>query len=465
MESSCDIKATDQEQEVKEEEEKTEKEREIPTDVLMDERKIDPEDVSPALESLERRQVLSGDAAAFLKAHNDKRRIVSPPATNMKEMTWSTELEAIARNYAKNCNFKHNKQRSGSSSTFSYVGENLYVSYGDISPEQAVTSWDDEKNDYSFTNNVCDPNSKYGCGHYTQVAWANSETVGCVKHFCSYVTNFGYRGYLVVCNYGPGGNINNWRPYTTGTTCKDCPAGYTCVNKLCSKSSGGGSNPCSTNPCKNGGTCSSVSGNAVCKCTSGWSGNTCETKDAANPCSPNPCQNGGTCTNDSGSAKCQCSGGWSGNTCTTKANTMTCNFENNMCLKNYDQNEVNFRRFSYFSMNNVRVDAPEGSSFACAYAGYVSGQKYSYLLSTYLAEAVVKVQFRYRVVGSARLSFIYKQEGKDYNTMFSYKNDNGIWQSWTVTIPSGKNTYFYFKATLESYSLVALDDVQISTIQ
>lgn len=37
-------------------------------------------------EPLEKRGVLSGDAAAFLKAHNDKRRIVSPTATDMKEM-------------------------------------------------------------------------------------------------------------------------------------------------------------------------------------------------------------------------------------------------------------------------------------------------------------------------------------------------------------------------------------------
>lgn len=39
---------------------------------------------------------MSGDAAAFLKAHNDKRRIVSPPATNMKEM-----VRKVAGNYTK----------------------------------------------------------------------------------------------------------------------------------------------------------------------------------------------------------------------------------------------------------------------------------------------------------------------------------------------------------------------------
>lgn len=43
-----------------------------------------------------------------------------------------------------------------------------------ISPGVAVTFWDNEKNDYDFANNVCDPNSKYGCGHYTQVVYNQS---------------------------------------------------------------------------------------------------------------------------------------------------------------------------------------------------------------------------------------------------------------------------------------------------
>lgn len=39
---------------------------------------------------------------------------------------------------------------------------------------------------------------------------------------------------------------------------------------------GGSTNPCGTNPCQNGGTCSSESGKAVCKCIAGWTGTTCQ---------------------------------------------------------------------------------------------------------------------------------------------------------------------------------------------
>ncbi|XP_055997127.1 cysteine-rich secretory protein LCCL domain-containing 2-like [Ostrea edulis] len=422
-------------------------------------------------EPLEKRGVLSGDAAAFLKAHNDKRRIVSPTATDMKEMQWSTELERIARNYAKKCTFAHNSQRS--SSTSYYVGENLFVSYGDMSPAQAVTSWDNEKNDYTLSSNRCDPNSKHGCGHYTQVVWANSETVGCVKHFCNYVRNFNNRGYLVVCNYGPGGNVNNRRPYTSGTTCKDCPAGYTCVNKLCSKSSGGGgSNPCSTNPCKNSGTCtSSGSGNAVCKCTNGWSGSTCETRDRSF-CSQNPCKNGGTCWNLNNRFLCRCPPSYSGTRCETgqrrtgPESSFSCNFERGMCLKNYRKNEVNFRRLSFLRMNRKTISAPEGSSFAVVYAGFIFGQKNSYLLSNYLPEAVTRVTFTYRIVGSGELKFIYKNKDINYpKSVFSSKSSNGVWKSWTVTIPSGKKTYYYFQATVGRNSVIGIDNIKVKVYQ
>lgn len=40
---------------------------------------------------------------------------------------------------------------------------------GNISPDVAVTSWDNEKADYDYATDTCDPNSRFGCGHYTQV--------------------------------------------------------------------------------------------------------------------------------------------------------------------------------------------------------------------------------------------------------------------------------------------------------
>ncbi|XP_022303001.2 uncharacterized protein LOC111110699 [Crassostrea virginica] len=429
-----------------------------------------------------RKRALSSEAAEFLKSHNDKRRIVSPKATDMLEMVWDDQLESIARSYAKGCNFEHNEARS--SSVGYYVGENLYVSTGNISPDVAVTSWDNEKADYDYATDTCDPNSRFGCGHYTQVVWAKSEKVGCVKQFCDKIENFNDRngnplsGYLVVCNYGPGGNYNNRKPFTSGTTsCGNCPSGYTCVDRLCSKSSstGGTTSPCETNPCKNGGSCSAEGGKAVCQCSTGWTGSTCEKQDTpttttiiTNPCATNPCMNGGSCFVEHGTAKCSCTAEWSGSICQTLTSsvtysiTMICDFEIGMCLQNP---MGDWKRFNYFSMNNEMIHPPQGDVFATAYVGNYVGTKYAVLKSYTLPETEVKLSFKYRILGSASLTLVYKEAGQPevtqvINGKVINGNDSDSWSDWSGYVPAGKDTYFYLKAALSAYTAVAVDDVQ-----
>lgn len=158
---------------------------------------------------------------------------------------------------------------------------------------------------------------------------------------------------------------------TSATTAAWSPAAPTCVAIV---------DPCSPNPCQNGGTCANSGGNAVCTCADGYSGTTCATKAncgaltapmnggvstspdtllgatamytcnsgytligsntrscsgtgpgtaawsgtppscmmmTADPCSPNPCLNGGMCANSGGNAVCTCQPGYSGTTCQT----------------------------------------------------------------------------------------------------------------------------------------------------
>lgn len=99
----------------------------------------------------------------------------------------------------------------------------------------------------------------------------------------------------------------------------DCAAiaGNCLENRACSETHGfvcGPTIPCASNPCLNGGTCSSSAGVAECSCTGGWTGDTCETPPV-DPCASTPCLNGGTCSSPSGSAECSCIGGWTGETC------------------------------------------------------------------------------------------------------------------------------------------------------
>uniref|UniRef100_A0A4W5PG36 FAT atypical cadherin 1 n=1 Tax=Hucho hucho TaxID=62062 RepID=A0A4W5PG36_9TELE len=71
---------------------------------------------------------------------------------------------------------------------------------------------------------------------------------------------------------------------------------------------------CSSKPCVNGGTCSTLPhGGYFCKCSDLFMGSHCEV--AASPCSSNPCLYGGTCVLDNQDFYCQCRGQYSGPRC------------------------------------------------------------------------------------------------------------------------------------------------------
>ncbi|XP_048119302.1 protocadherin Fat 1a isoform X8 [Alosa alosa] len=71
---------------------------------------------------------------------------------------------------------------------------------------------------------------------------------------------------------------------------------------------------CSSNPCTNGGTCSSLpNGGFFCKCTAAFMGTHCEI--GISPCASNPCLYGGTCIPRGDDYYCQCRGQYSGQRC------------------------------------------------------------------------------------------------------------------------------------------------------
>ncbi|XP_048851790.1 protocadherin Fat 1a isoform X3 [Brienomyrus brachyistius] len=71
---------------------------------------------------------------------------------------------------------------------------------------------------------------------------------------------------------------------------------------------------CFSNPCANGGLCSSLPGGGYfCKCTGSFTGPRCEL--SANPCTSNPCLYGGTCLAHGLDFLCQCRGQYSGQRC------------------------------------------------------------------------------------------------------------------------------------------------------
>ncbi|KAM9314190.1 protocadherin Fat 1a isoform 2-T2 [Pholidichthys leucotaenia] len=71
---------------------------------------------------------------------------------------------------------------------------------------------------------------------------------------------------------------------------------------------------CSSNPCTNGGSCSSLqNGGYFCKCPASFMGTHCEI--AISPCASNPCLYGGTCVPRADDFYCQCRGQYSGQRC------------------------------------------------------------------------------------------------------------------------------------------------------
>ncbi|XP_012666526.1 GLIPR1-like protein 1 [Otolemur garnettii] len=171
-----------------------------------------------------------------VRAHNEWRSEVNPPAADMKYMSWDAGLAELARSWANKCTFKHNTcldKAYECYAAFEYVGENIWSGgLNSFSPKYAVTAWYDEYKFYDYDNLSCSE----VCGHYTQVVWAKSDKVGCAAASCP---NLGHpTSTMFVCNYGPAGNYANTHPYQKGRSCSLCSPEDKCIMNLCSKQKG-----------------------------------------------------------------------------------------------------------------------------------------------------------------------------------------------------------------------------------
>jgi len=189
--------------------------------------------------------------AAILEKHNQLRRKVAkgeevgginapqPPAANMRQLEWSTELEEISQRWADQCTFAHDSVRNLLDG--SKVGQNVFIGYKTVQEEEndlqlqmdgPVQSWYDEVTNPGFDSQSINPfKFSYGAGHYTQVVWGDTQHLGCAWAY--YKDTSGWYNNLVVCNYAQAGNYRNREMYLTGPACSACPGGYTCMDGLC----------------------------------------------------------------------------------------------------------------------------------------------------------------------------------------------------------------------------------------
>ncbi|MGN6106998.1 MAG: CAP domain-containing protein [Kofleriaceae bacterium] len=153
------------------------------------------------------------ELAGITRLHNEVRAAVDTQ-TPLPALTWSPALAATAMAWAMQCRdveaptglIDHNAGRSQGHPY--YVGENIYGASGNATAQGAVSSWAAEKANYDYASNTC-PGGNRVCGHYTQVVWRDTREVGCALYRCPGLQY----GSSIVCDYGPGGNVNGARPY------------------------------------------------------------------------------------------------------------------------------------------------------------------------------------------------------------------------------------------------------------
>lgn len=155
----------------------------------------------------------------MLCSHNARRGTfpTPTPVPAIDDLEWDQALADIAVGYAAQCTWDHNTNRSDNYP--GYVGENLALFSSGSSVnnlvESTLSNWvEGEMGDYNYGSNSCTPGEM--CGHYTQVVWRDTERVGCAVKQCATFTNldpYWDNGYLLVCNYSPGGNYVGQQPY------------------------------------------------------------------------------------------------------------------------------------------------------------------------------------------------------------------------------------------------------------
>ena len=131
-------------------------------------------------------------------------------------LTWDPIAAQVAQAWADGCMFMHDANGGAQYDAMGGsggLGENISAGAPTETATAAVASWVGEMKYYDHANNTCA--SGQVCGHYTQIVWAATQSVGCAKAHCT--TNSPFKGFtdwdFGVCDFSPPGNVGSEAPY------------------------------------------------------------------------------------------------------------------------------------------------------------------------------------------------------------------------------------------------------------
>uniref|UniRef100_A0A914HA59 SCP domain-containing protein n=1 Tax=Globodera rostochiensis TaxID=31243 RepID=A0A914HA59_GLORO len=139
-----------------------------------------------------------------------------PKASNMYKLTWDENLANLSQEWANKCLLRH--------SWNGWAGENLAYNGGTFTNkdafEYACIRWWRELGLYGINQELTlDGDSLESIGHWTNMAWANTDRIGCaVARNCP---NTNWKTYIV-CWYYKGGNYLGEPVYGVGEPCSKC---------------------------------------------------------------------------------------------------------------------------------------------------------------------------------------------------------------------------------------------------
>jgi len=160
---------------------------------------VKPREDNTTKEETKPKETLSADITDVVNRHNEIRAEVFTDAP----ISWSDEIAKSAQAYADILGAEGVMKHDANNKIY---GENLAISTSTLSYTQATNMWYDEKKDYTYGDGF-----KSETGHYTQIIWKKSTSIGCGSSILKQGKWKG--GTIVVCRYSPRGNYNGENPY------------------------------------------------------------------------------------------------------------------------------------------------------------------------------------------------------------------------------------------------------------